>query len=82
MVKTGPKISVWSNKPSCSEGVLGREIYKLDALGVDALGLLLRVFQDQKWTKSSNPVLKQDYTEVAHSLGTRHSIVHNDAQFE
>ena len=67
---------MWSNEPSCSEGVLGREIYKLDALGVDALGLLLMVFQDQKCTKSSNPVLEQDYTEVAHSLGMRHSIVH------
>ena len=49
----------------------------------------MRPFQDQKIAlnipKSYNPAWEQDYTEVAHSLGTRHSssraTVHN-TQFE
>ena len=36
-------------------------------LKLDALGLLLMLFQDQKWHQTIQPC---DYTEAAHSLGS------------
>ena len=56
---------------------------------LDALDLLLSRFSEPKMTlnvpRPYNPVWEQNYTEAAHSLGTRHSssraIVHN-AQFQ